>query len=292
MVPNWEQVFPDQAYRFYVGLRKGDAARFYAPTSQRESLLAQRRLWLETSPQDYCALGDDGAALLDEAVELAARWQSLSPDDLAAIRDVSVLSLPDEREPRLVHLRQCLELALRWEPDFLLLRPDTDGLVRLVGGAVCFPSWWALREKLGLPLTEIHGIVPGLNAVLGGQIQTFLARLAPGVSWERENWGLARTPELNLHPLRNLPRLKPPLVLGEVWLRVEHQSFVALPQSRGILFGIRLKVHPLAEIAQDRAAAHRLQRALATMPEDVARYKGLAEAREDLLRILSQKTPS
>src|SRR6266849_1562024 len=28
------------------------------------------------------------------------------------------------------------------------------------------------------------------------------------------------------------------------------------------------------------------------MPEDVAGYKGLAEAREDLLRILSQKTPS
>src|SRR5712692_7470418 len=110
MAPNWEQIFPDQAYRFYVGLRKGDAARFYAPTSPRESLLAQRRLWLETSPREYCALRDEGAALLDEAVELAARWQALSPEDHAAIRDVSVSSPPETREPRLAHLRQCLEL--------------------------------------------------------------------------------------------------------------------------------------------------------------------------------------
>ena len=34
-----------------------------------------------------------------------------------------------------------------------------------------------------------------------------LARMKPGISWERINWGLSRSPELNQHPSRKLPRL-------------------------------------------------------------------------------------
>ena len=130
--------------------------------------------------------------------------------------------------------------------------------------------------------------MPGLNQQLGRQIEGFLDKIRPGISWERANWGLSRSPELNQHPERRLPRLDAAVTLGEVWLRIELQSLVALPRSQGILFGIRLEIHRLAEVKQDVAAAERLCRALATMPDDMARYKNLAAARSTIIRLLSR----
>ena len=78
------------------------------------------------------------------------------------------------------------------EPDILFLVPsDESGEFRLVAGCVCFPSSWRLAEKLGKPLTAIHGPVPGLNEQLGAPITQFLRRLEPGIAWRRENWASA-----------------------------------------------------------------------------------------------------
>jgi hypothetical protein len=151
---------------------------------------------------------------------------------------------------------------------------------------VCFSSHWDLREKLGLPMADIHAPVPGLNETLGRQIDGFLRRIKPGTSWERSNWGLTRTGELNLHPSRQLPRLDAGVTLDEAWFRLEEQSLVALPDSGGILFGIRLVIRPMREIKADPDARQGMIRALRTMPELMARYKGIAPARERLLELM------
>ena len=91
----------------------------------------------------------------------------------------------------------------------------------------------------------IHGPVPGLNAQLGRSIDTFLAKLTPGAAWLRHNWGLSRSPELNQHPSRPLPRLDDSAALADAWLRVEQQALMALPASGGVLFAIRIAMHPL-----------------------------------------------
>ena len=92
-----------------------------------------------------------------------------------------------------------------------------------MAGVVCFPSSWALAEKIGHPLDFIHAVVPGLNSSIGSIIDTFLSRLEPGIAYERSNWGIAATPELNLHPSLNRPRLKAPLPPDRTWIRVEDQ---------------------------------------------------------------------
>jgi hypothetical protein len=206
--------------------------------------------------------------MLNEAIEFAASWHGFAN--------------PVSRSP----WEQLLALGEFWEPDFLLLKAGDDGEIRLLGGCVCFPSSWRLNEKMGHPFEFIHDVVPGLNAGLGTAIHTFLAKLKPGIAWQRFNWGLSRSPELNQHPERQHRPLDETVRIEEVWLRVEDQALVALPNSGGILFGIRIVNRSLAEVAASPAARAGFSRALETMPDEMAHYKNVATARERILQLL------
>ena len=152
--------------------------------------------------------------------------------------------------------------------------------------AVCFPSTWRPEEKIGLPVHAIHSTVPTLNENLGARIDKFLANLEPDKAWQRSNWGLSRSSALNQHPTRNIPRLTPPFTDAEAWIRIEDQVLFRLPQTRALLFGIRLVNVLLAELKKFPEAQAGLHRAIATMPDDVADYKNVTEAREHLLELL------
>src|SRR5690606_19553998 len=106
----------------------------------------------------------------------------------------------------------------------------------------------------------IHGVVPGLNAALGAPIHQFLRQMKPGPAYLRDNWGLAASAERNLHPARGLPAPEPPVALDRLWLRVEHQILYALPETRGLVFGIRLGIHRLDAIARFPRVAAGLRR--------------------------------
>jgi|GraSoiStandDraft_4_1057263.scaffolds.fasta_scaffold708359_1 hypothetical protein len=273
-----DEVLPDSDYRFSFRFERADPAAFFAPTECHADLIAQRRSWLEIAPERYAALLPDGAPLLDELIELAGQWGALeSPGD-------SVEKLFTDPRSR------CVALGCEMEPDFLLLKPDASGTACLVGGVVCFPSSWSLGEKIGRPITSIHEVVPGLNQALGSQISSFLLKLRPGVAWSRANWGLSRTPELNQHPSRGLPRLDENIGLDDAWLRVEHQVLVALPKTQGLLFGIRIVNHALGVIRANGSLAQRLARGLKTMPDTLAEYKGLGKARHRLIELLAVAT--
>jgi hypothetical protein len=263
-------LFPDEDYRFQMRFERGPAGEFFRPTAQHEDLISQRRHWLQTDTENCQALLPDGIPLLGETLEFA-RTEGTLPSAL-------------NHQPSTNN--QQLLLGCTWEPDFLLLKLDAEGRMRLLGGCVCFPSSWSLAEKIGHPIETIHGVVPGLNDAIGNQIHSFLSKLRPGVAWLRANWGLSRSPELNQHPERKLPRLDAYVGLEEVWLRVEHQALVALPRTQGVLFGIRIAVHPLAALKEDQILAERLRRLLKTMPEAMASYKGIATARDRIIALL------
>ena len=84
-------------------------------------------------------------------------------------------------------------------------------------------------------VAEIHGVVPGLNQTLGPAMRQMLSRLRPGQAWQRSNWGLAATAELNLHPALGRPVPEPPVRLDRLWLRVEEQLLMALPGVAGLV---------------------------------------------------------
>lgn len=72
----------------------------------------------------------------------------------------------------------------------------------------------------------------------------------------------------------------------EVWLRVENQIFFRLPETGGLLFGIRIENVSLSDVKKWPDAARGLPRALRTMPEEIARYKGIITAREEIAPLL------
>ena len=282
-MPAWVSVLPDEDYQHSFGLKAGSAEKFFAPTERHAELLSQRRRWLQADTARCAALLPGAEPLLEETIALA---RSLG----ASVSDASWENIRSERgTPRAGNLpfARCLALGAAWEPDYLLLKPDAvTGRFHLLGGCVCFPSSWRFEEKVGQPLEVIHTPVPHLNEQLASPIHNFLSRLKPGVAWCRANWGLSRSPELNQHPARGLPKLRPPLREEEVWLRVEDQALIALPESRGVLFGIRMTVIPLAEVKRHPAAARGLARALRTMPDAMLDYKSLLAARGELMRLL------
>ena len=71
-----------------------------------------------------------------------------------------------------------------------------------------------------------------------------------------------------------------------VWLRVEHQSLLRLPDTGAVLFGIRIENVSLPEVLAHAETRRGLAHQLSTMPDPTAAYKGLTAARPRLVEIL------
>lgn len=258
------RLFRGDRYRFEFGVRRGDT-RWFAPGADA-AVLAERRQWLR------------------QTAIPTTHW---TPAAEPVFAEVVELFPPAMRPPGPAGSEALAKFSAGWEPDFVLLRRQEDGEFRMVGGVLCFASAWIPERKLGLTVDQIHEPVPTLNADLGARIRTFLNRLPADQIFERENWGLAATPERNLHPLRNQPRPPAEAAPDGVWLRVEHQAFRALPRSGGLLFIIHLTVHPLGEVLREPAVRDSFRQMIESMPDSIADYKGILSARDALLRHLA-----
>ncbi len=265
--PPLAELFPEGDYGFHLTLRRTEPREFFRAYDTSGAVLRERTLWVNREPARYAMLTPEGRPLVEEFRGLAAEWGAL---------DSQRAGSADEA---------LKEIGCGLEPDVAFLSADGQGAFRLRGGAVCFPTGWGLEDKVGHTLDFIHGVVPGLNRVLGSPIQQFLTKLKPGVAFLRHNWGLAASDELNLHPARRLAPPTSPVRLDGLWLRVEHQALLALPQTRGVAFGIRIALHRMDNVAKTSAASG-LARALETMPPEVADYKNLTNIKLNVINLL------
>ena len=265
-------LFPEEDFRHHLTLRRGDAKEFFRSKDVTGSELAERSRWIAADPGRYVDCLPEGDELVAEFSQLCADWRLTDCES----PESGVVALSAQARLR--------KLGTAMEADILFLSSDPEGSFRLRGGVLCFPTGWALTEKLGQTLDFIHGVVPGLNSAIGPAINQFLSKLRPGAAVLRNNWGIVASSERNQHPVRGIPPPALPLALDRLWLRVENQALVALPRSRGVVFGIRIEHYRLDEILPAQTVRTGLLRSLSTMPQAMAVYKRIDDVRDALLR--------
>lgn len=184
-----------------------------------------------------------------------------------------------------------LDLAGRLvQEDFCLLLPGKTGYV-LSAASVCFPLRWSLREKLGLPMGQIHQRVPTYSQKLARPVDNVFARLRSDFPGLRFNWSIVDSPALYLDQDKLATAFDSAITAENagqsLWLRVERQTLRRLPDSGGVLFTIRTYVYSLAQVAADPAVAAQLSHAIEILRPDMQVYKNLLPFRSALLGYLA-----
>ncbi len=159
--------------------------------------------------------------------------------------------------------------------DICLLEPRGDDFI-MTAASVCSPSNWLLEDKIGQTVDFIHAPVPGYEEVLSRRVNRFLQGLPSGKVMLRYNWSIQRGNELcwRGEGLSATTPIDPSD--GDLFWRVERQTFIRLPQSGAIVFGIRIFLHSFDSLRHREGFTESMERLLSQLPEAEKRYKDLA----------------
>ena len=89
-----------------------------------------------------------------------------------------------------------LDLAGRLVQEDLCLVQNDNAEPVFTAASLCFPSRWRLIDKLGKPLSAVHGPVPFYGERLARPVNRFFQHLKVGHIAERLNWSLLDDPAL------------------------------------------------------------------------------------------------
>jgi hypothetical protein len=166
--------------------------------------------------------------------------------------------------------------ASLWVPeDFCLLEKEKNGYV-MTAASVCSPSNWILQEKIGQTVDFIHNPVPGYNKHLSKRVNRFLEGIPIHRVLLRYNWSIQSDNELfwrdDLNPNSDFVNRSNP----NLYWRIERQTFVRLPTSGAIVFGIRVFLHSFDSLRNIEGFNQSIEQLFTQLPETQKRYKGLA----------------
>jgi len=253
---------PDAPFRWRLGVRPLDLADWFEWGDTGDAAVAAKPGIIADHADMAFAVLDDRVA--DEGAELA----ELVVSHLAEDQPHRGRSLDPDLHP--------LDAVARLVPDDLVLLVERNGRLVFGGGSLCFPNRWNLRSKLGLTMAEVHAPVGLLNEQIEGPIDHFFNRLVPERSWWRLGWGIIDTDDWFAPDDSQVPRSA-----DAWWLRVERESLRRLPRTGAVSFGIRTHVTPLGDL--DETTRRHLASRIERLPDEVAHYKSVADARDAIL---------
>ncbi len=302
MRPLPEQVihlpFESGPYRMAMDLVSIPEAEWFEFDQHYLPEMAEKRRLLATVRAEVFAATPGSEAARREALDLIAanltehhpHWFSLEGTGLRnhLTGDYHCAQLGSCREVDPLERAACLV-----QEDLCLIQNTDDGPV-LSAAVLCFPSRWRLLDKIGKPLSAVHGPVPFYQDRLERPVDRFMRLLKPVHSVSRQNWSLLDDPAL--FQLGGKWRIDGGSDIAahnagsRVFLRVERQTLRKLPASGAVLFGIRVHVYPVEQAIDrpDRATA--LAEAVRALPPDIQHYKSLLPFQAALLNWLDRRS--
>ncbi|KAI0753151.1 hypothetical protein C8Q80DRAFT_1097241 [Daedaleopsis nitida] len=176
------------------------------------------------------------------------------------------------------------------QDDFLMAMEREDGHVYCVGGIVAFPGFYLLSEKIDQPIQVMHEPVPHFNEKLLTSVERTLRRFRPDQPFERSGWMFTTDRNLFWHDIVTDKTVDPNIHPKDYWLRVDHQTFVKLPKTNGIMFGVHPIMHKLEDLADSPLVPALLEKV--TKDSDVAlmEYKCTRKCEAQVLPYLRELT--
>ncbi len=279
--------FEDGPYRLQMGLLARDPsalieidALYPAQMALRRSLLAGRHDAVFGAMPGSEAARAAVLALLGEL--LPSRFPHWFRRDGMALHNRLTGETWNLADPGIDPLEAAGRLV---QEDLCVVAPGAHGPA-LTAAVLCFPTGWRLADKLGRTLADVHAEVPAYANRLAGPVNRLIGQLRPGRMVERVNWSLLDDPALfqpgGERRTASADRITAATAGAALFLRTERQTLTKLAND-AVLFAIRVRVHPLAQICARPSEAARLAAAVRALPEAMQQYKRLLPFRAALL---------
>lgn len=159
-----------------------------------------------------------------------------------------------------------------------------EGSDRLAAVHVTTPGFWDPVGKLDLGFIHVHEPIPGMEA-LNRKSTSMMKAMTQGARYQRFAWGISTDTELDHHPKIAIRRAFNP-ANPALYVRVERQAIVGLPQVSAFLFCIHPYFVDCATLSTDERTA--LVSALKSMSQETRQYKGLVESFDNIVAWLTQ----
>lgn len=186
------------------------------------------------------------------------------------------------------------------EEDFILLQ-QVDGQDQITAASNAYSSSGRIVSSVGRSIPWAHKFVPTLNEQLGPRIDRVLGNIKVDAPVERFNWLLtpiaSRLFPEDPHAANavavdkiNGALVEDPACAGEIlWIRVERQTLLRLPESGTLAFSIYTYSDPLSSIARDRESLEAMHRLIGSYSEDRMNYAAMAPIRGPVLNWLESQ---
>ncbi len=186
------------------------------------------------------------------------------------------------------------------EEDFILIE-RVDGADIISAASNAYTTSGRIVSSVGHSMRFAHEFVPGLNDQLGARIDRVLANVQVNGPVVRFNWVLTSIadrlfPE-GSHDANVEASDRAALALAEdyrragdmLWIRAERQTFVRLPRTGALAFGIHTYSHPLSSVADDGESLAALHRLIGEYSDDRLRYSAMLAIKIPIMRWLEDK---
>lgn len=290
------------AAAFDIGLKPMEMAGWLDVGPDHADFMAAKRARLSgCPPRYYRALERSRPAQAELLHVVAANLATHHAQSFAREGDVLVDRLDGSRHDLAGAARAPLDsLGGLAEEDFVLFGRE-EGRDVVIAASNAYTSSGRIVSCVGRGMHFAHEPVPGLNAALAARIDRVIGNVQAEKPVVRFNWFV--TPiasrlfpegshDANVEASEAAARALAAdhTAAGELlWLRVERQSFVRLPETGALAFGIHTYSDPLAAIAEEPDSLAALQRLLTAYSDERLAYGGMLATKAPILRWIADR---